>query len=139
MIGIQKTCRKSQKLSGMQKLTGANQIRNLKKISISAPWDFTQNSKRINITQPGLEIYNVRNLLLSTNAQHQIWSDWMFQVYDKELWILFLSAIMLMILLLSVSYSQKFTWHNLLKAKMAAIKAILAQSFDQEIFLKVSK
>ena len=106
--------------------------------SILAPWDFTQNSKRINVTQPGLGIYNVRNLLLSTNAQHQIWSDWMFQVYDKELWILFLSAIMLMILLLSVSYSQKFTWHNLLKAKMAAIKAILAQSFDQEIFLKVN-
>ena len=42
-----------------------------------------------------------------------------------------------MILLLSVSYSQRFTWQNLLKAKMAAIKAILAQSFDQEIFLKV--
>ena len=105
--------------------------------SILGPWDFTQNSKRINVTQPGLGIYNVRNLLLSTNAQHQIWSDWMFQVYDKELWILFLSAIMLMILLLSVSYSPKFTWQNLLKAKMAAIKAILAQSFDQEIFLKV--
>ena len=105
---------------------------------ILAPWDFTQNSKRINVTQPGLGIYNIRNLLLSTNAQHQIWSDWMFQVYDKELWILFLSAIMLMILLLSISYSPRFTWQNILKAKIAAIKAILAQSFDQEIFLKVN-
>ena len=105
---------------------------------ISAPWDFTQNSKRINVTQPGLGIYNVRNLLLSTNAQHQI-GDWMFRVYDKELWIIFLSSIIFMILLLSISYSPRFTWQNLLKAKMAAIKAILAQSFDQEIFLKVSK
>ena len=122
----------------MQKPTETSQIRNLKAFFISAPWDFTQNSKRINVTQPGLGIYNVRNLLLSTNAQHQI-GDWMFRVYDKELWIIFLSSIIFMILLLSISYSPRFTWQNLLKAKMAAIKAILAQSFDQEIFLKVSK
>ena len=105
--------------------------------SILGPLDFTFSIERVDKAQPGLGIYRVRNVLLSSNSKHQI-GYWMFQVYDIELWIIFLAVIVVMILLLSLSHKSTLDRHRLLEANVAAIKAVFAQSFDQEIFLKVN-
>ena len=98
--------------------------------------DITHNEARINAAQPGISLFDVRNTILSTNIEHQTWYT-ILQVYDKELWILFTFTTFFMILLLALSSSTEITWQNFFMANIAAVKAICAQSFDPEFFIKV--
>ena len=98
--------------------------------------DITHNKARIEAAQPGIGLFNVRNMVISTNIEHQTWYT-ILQVYDKELWILFTFTTFFMILLLALSSSTEITWQNFIMANIAAVKAICAQSFDPEFFTKV--
>ena len=99
--------------------------------------DFTHSVERIEVLQPGFGLYNVRNVLLSTRIRSQSWRS-MLGVYSKGSWILLFSIILLIIVLLGLSSKKESLWQNLLMAKIATVKSIFAQSFDQEIFFKVS-
>ena len=75
-------------------------------------------------------------MVISTNIEHQTWYT-ILQVYEVELWILFIFTTLFMILLLAFSSATEITWQNFFMANIAAVKAIFAQSFDQEFFIKV--
>ena len=87
--------------------------------------------------QPGFGLYNVRNYLVSSRAKHQSWET-MFQVYSTELWVVLAIALLFIVLLLALSSTKDDIWQTLLLANKAALKAVFAQSFDQNTFLKVS-
>ena len=99
--------------------------------------DITHNEARINATQPGISLFNVRNTIISTNIEHQTWYT-ILQVYEMELWILFTFTTLFMVLLLTLSSAAQITWQNFFMANIAAVKAICAQSFDQNFFTKVN-
>ena len=98
--------------------------------------DITRIKARIEAAQPGIGLFIVRNMVISTNIEHQTWYT-ILQVYDKKLWILFTFTTFFMILLLVLSSSTEITWQNFIMANIAAVKAICAQSFDPEFFIKV--
>ena len=101
-----------------------------------APLTFTQNYQRIQAAHPGFGLYEVRNYLLSSRSNHQSWET-MFQAYSTELWIVLGAALLFMILLLALSTKKDDIWQTLLLAKIAAVKAVFAQSFDETAFLNV--
>ena len=98
--------------------------------------DITHNEARIEVAQPGMGLLNVRNAILSTNIEHQTWYT-ILQVFEMELWILFTFTTLFMVLLLTLSSAEEITWQNFFMANIAAVKAICAQSFDQNFFTKV--
>ena len=99
--------------------------------------DITHTNARIEVAQQGISLFNVRNVMISTNSEHQTWYT-IFQVYKMELWILFTSTTLFMVLLLTLSSeAAEITWQNFFMANIAAAKAICAQSFDQNFFTKV--
>lgn len=98
--------------------------------------DITHTEARIEVTQPGISLFNVRNVVISTNSEHQTWYT-IFQVYKVELWILFTFTTLFMVLLLTLSSAAENVWQNFFMANIAAVKAICAQSFDQNYFIKV--
>ena len=98
--------------------------------------DITRNKARIEAAQPGIGLFIVRNMVISTNIEHQTWYT-ILQVYKMELWILFTFTTLFMVLLLTLSSAAEITWLNFFMANIAAVKAICAQSFDQNFFTKV--
>ena len=98
--------------------------------------DITQNEARIEDAQPGISLFSVRNTVISSNIEHQTWYT-ILQVYEMELWILFAFTTLFMVLLLTLSSEAEITWQNFFMANIAAVKAICAQSFDQNFFTKV--
>ena len=98
--------------------------------------DITHNEARIEVAQPGISLFNVRNTVISSNIEHQTWYT-ILQVYEMELWILFAITTLFMVLLLTLSSEAEITWQNFFMANIAAVKAICAQSFDQNFFTKV--
>ena len=98
--------------------------------------DITRIKARIEAAQPGIGLFIVRNMVISTNIEHQTWYT-ILQVFEMELWILFTFATLFMVLLLTLSSAEEITWQNFFMANIAAVKAICAQSFDQNFFTKV--
>ena len=98
--------------------------------------DITRIKARIEAAQPGIGLFIVRNMVISTNIEHQTWYT-ILQVYEMELWILFTFTTLFMVLLLTLSSAAEITWQNFFMANIAAVKAICAQSFDQNFFTKV--
>ena len=88
------------------------------------------------MAHPGFGLYNVKSVLLSSRVKQQSWKA-ILHVYSEGLWILFGSSVLLMALILGLLNTKEPKWQNLLMAKLAAIKAIFAQPFNQDIFLKV--
>ena len=88
------------------------------------------------VAHPGFGLYNVKSVLVSSNIKQQSWRA-ILHVYSKGLWIFFGPSFLLLAIILGLLNTKGPRWQNLLMAILSTLKAIFAQPFNQDIFLKV--
>ena len=93
--------------------------------------------ERVLVIQPGYGFGQSRKSLYYVKTAYETLSwNAMIQVFAVELWIVLTIATCLMIFILPWN-GKTYGLHNLIFAITAMTMALLGQSFDHEIFLKV--
>ena len=105
--------------------------------SIAAPLDLTQSAERINVAQPGFALkYQTIGLYYGFKSVESLHWNVMLKVFDLHFWFVLIGFSFLIISLLAWS-GFECSLQELVLAKIAVVKALFCQSFDQQVFCKV--
>ena len=97
----------------------------------------TQSPERISVAQPGFAFkYQTIRLYYAFKSVESLHWNVMLKVFDLHFWFVLIAFSFLIISLFAWS-GFKCSLQELVLAKIAVVKALFCQSFDQQVFCKV--